>query len=107
MANFGRMLGVNISALMGEAGMKREELAKQLGYMYRDISRLLEGRLLLPPVELERVAAQLNTTKGNLIHGETVDFVPELQYLKEFDNPENLDKVLDLLDEYIELKESL
>ena len=107
MANFGRMLSINIFALMDEAGIKREELAEQLGYTYRDISRLLEGKLLLPPVELERIAIQLNTTKENLIHGTTVRFVPELQYLKEFDNPDNLDKILDLLDEYIELKESL
>ena len=32
---------------------------------------------------------------------------PELQYMKEFDNPDNLDKVLDLIDEYVELKESV
>lgn len=107
MANFGRMLGVNISALMGEAGIEREELAEHLGYTYRDISRLLEGKLLLPPVELEKVATKLNTTKDNLIHCKTVSFMPELQYMKEFDNADNLDKVLDLLDEYIELKESL
>lgn len=107
MANFGRMLGVNIAALMDKADIKREDLAERLGYSYRDISRLLEGKLLLPPIELERVATQLNTTKDALIHCETLNSMPELQYMKEFDNSENLDKVLDLLDEYIELKESL
>ena len=33
--------------------------------------------------------------------------VPELQYLNEFDNPENMDRILDLLGEYVELRESI
>ena len=61
----------------------------------------------MPPRELEHVADALGTTKDNLIHYEAKNMLPELQYMKEFKNPDNLDKVLDLLDEYIELKESL
>ncbi len=34
-------------------------------------------------------------------------FVPELQYMKEFSDPNNLDRILDLLDDYVELKEAM
>ena len=52
----GRRLGVNIFILMRKAHISREDLARQLGYTYRDVCRLTEGRLLLPPKELSRTA---------------------------------------------------
>lgn len=106
MAKAGRKLGVSIFTLMQNSGISREDLAQKLGYSYRDVCRMLEGRLLLPPVEVARVAEVLGVTKGQLLHYETDGSVPELQYMKDFENPDNLDKVLDLIDEYIELRES-
>ncbi len=103
----GRRLGVNIFTLMQKAHISREDLAKQLGYTYRDVCRLTEGRLLLPPKELSKIAEKLDTTKEHLIHYESDSLVSELQYMKEFENRDNLDRVLDLLDEYVELRESM
>ena len=102
MARTGRKLGANIAMLMREAGISYEELATQMNLTFRDVSRMIEGRLLLPPRELNRVAEVLGTTKENLMYYEAKNMLPELQYMKEFKNPANLDKVLDLLDEYIE-----
>lgn len=107
MARTGRKLGANIAILMREAGISYEELAAQLNLTLRDVSRLIEGRLLLPPRVLQKVAEALGRTKEDLMYYEAKNVLPELQYMKEFENPDNLDKVLDLLDEYIELKESL
>lgn len=100
-------LGANIAMLMREAGINCEELAAQLNFTLRDVYRLIEGRLLLPPRVLEKVAEALGRTKEELMYYEAKNVLPELQYMKEFKNPENLNLVLDLLDEYIELKESL
>ena len=44
-------------------------------------------------------------TKGELINHESDNLVPDLQYVKEFSNPDNLDRLLDLMDEYVELRE--
>lgn len=107
MANFGRSLGASIFTLMQNKGLDREKFAKQLNYSYRDVCRIIEGRLLIPPVELCKIANELGTTKKELLSCNMDTQVPELQYMKEFSNPENLDKVLDLLDEYVELKETL
>ena len=32
---------------------------------------------------------------------------PDLQYMKEFSNPDNLNRILDLMDEYVELREAV
>lgn len=105
MANVGRKLGVNIFTLMQNSGISREELAEKLNYTYRDMCRILEGKLMLPPVEIEKIAELFGKTKKELLSYEADKFVPELQYMKQFSNTDNLDKILDLLDDYVELKE--
>lgn len=105
MANIGRKLGVNIFMLMQNSGISREELAEKLNYTYRDMCRILEGKLILPPVEIGKIAELFGKTKKELLSYETDRFIPELQYLKQFSNTDNLDKILDILDDYVELKE--
>lgn len=105
MANIGRKLGVNIFMLMQNSGISREELAEKLNYTYRDMCRILEGKLILPPVEIGKIAELFGKTKKELLSYETDRFIPELQYLKQFSNTDNLDKILDLFDDYVELKE--
>ena len=105
MANIGRKLGVNIFTLMQNSGISREDLAVKLNYTYRDMCRILEGRVMLSPVEIEKIAGALGKTKKELLDFEADKLVPELQYMKEFNNTGNRDKILDLLDDYVELKE--
>lgn len=105
MANVGRKLGINIFMLMQNFGISREELAEKLNYTYRDMCRILEGKLILPPVEIGKIAELFGKTKKELLSYETDRFIPELQYLKQFSNTDNLDKILDLFDDYVELKE--
>ena len=56
---------------------------------------------------IDKMASLLKTTKSELINHESDSLVPELQYMKEFSNPDNLDKILDLMDEYVELREAI
>ena len=107
MANAGRKLGVNIFTLMQYAGISREELAEKLNYSYGDICRILEGRLMLSPAEIKKIANLFGISKGELLHYEADKYVPELQYMKEFSDTANLDKILDILDVYVELKEAM
>lgn len=107
MANIGRKLSVNIFTLMQNSGISREDLAEKLNYTYRDMCRILEGKLMLSPVELGKIAELFGKTKKELLSYEADKLVPELQYMKEFSNTDNLDKILDLLDDYVELKEAI
>lgn len=107
MTNVGRKLGVNIFTLMQNSGISREVLAEKLNYTYRDMCRILEGKLMLTPDEIERIAGFFEKTKKELLDYESDNLVPELQYMKEFSDINNLNMILNLLDDYVELKESV
>ncbi len=106
MANIGRKLGVNIFTIMQKSGISREELAQRLQCSYREVCRILEGKFMLPPRRIAEVAEALGTTKHDLMNLQADKAVPELEYMKEFSDLKNLDTVLDLIDEYIDLKEA-
>ena len=107
MANLGRRLGVNIRMCMLEANISLDSFAKHLGYSIKDVWNVIEGKVIIPPVELAKMASILKTTKRELINHESDRLVPDLQYMKAFSNPDNLDKILDLMDEYVELREAI
>ncbi len=105
MANVGRKLGANIRTCMLEANISLDNFAKHFGYTIKDVWNVIEGKVIIPPVELEKIASFLDTTKSELLNRESDSLIPDLQYMKEFSNPDNLDIILDLMDEYVELKE--
>ena len=107
MANIGRKLGANISMCMLRADISADSFAVQLGYSVKDVWNVIEGKVVIPPNELKRIAGILGTTKDGLLNSESDRLGPDLQYMKEFSNPENLDKILDLMDEYVELREGV
>jgi len=107
MANLGRKLGVNIRTSMQTSKVELDSFAEQLGYSVKDVWNIIEGKVVIPPSDLERIANLLGTTKKDLIDRESDSLIPDLQYMKEFSDPENLDKILDLMDEYVELREAL
>lgn len=106
MANVGRKLGVNIFTLMQKSGISRQDLAQKLQCSYRDVCRILEGKLMLTPRRIAAIAEVLGTTKHDLMNLQSDRAVPELEYMKEFTDLDNLDLILDLMDEYIDLKEA-
>lgn len=107
MANVGRRLGVNIYAFMLEANISLESFAEHLGYSIKDMWNVIEGKVIVPPVEMDKISSSLGISKVDLLNRKTDSLVPNLQYMKEFSNPDNLDRVLDLMDEYVELREVL
>ncbi len=106
MVSIGRKLGLNIRMRMLEVGISPDNFAKHLGYSVKDVWNIIEGKVMVPPVELDKIAKLLGTTKSGLIHCEPDSLEPDLQYMKEFSNPDNLDRILDLVDEYVELREA-
>lgn len=107
MTNVGRRISVNIRTFMQKVNMSPEIFAERMGYSIRDTWRVLEGKVVLSPIELDRISSVLGTTKADLLLYDADYQIPELQYMKEFSNPDNLDKILDLMDEYVECKECI
>ncbi len=107
MTNVGRKLGVNIRTRMLEANISPDSFAEHLACSKKDVYNMIEGKVIIPPFVLENISGILGITKSDLLNREPKCLVPELQYMKEFTNPDNLDKILDLMDEYVELREAL
>ena len=106
MANFGRILGDNIGELMRKEGIKPITIANKLNCSERDVWRIIEGKLLVIPEMLDKIAEILGTTPNNLLQLDSELSIPNLECMEEFSNPDNLDRILDLIDEYVELVES-
>ena len=103
--NFSRKLGITICVLMNSNGTTREELACILKYSYRDICRIIDGRLMLSPTELKKIANVFGMTKEELIRYGLSDNISEFKYMNEFENPDSLNKIYNLMDDYAELVE--
>ena len=108
MNNVMRKIGFNIYMFMQDAGLEPEDFATKLNYSFMDVCRIIDGRVFLSPVELERIAKVLGTTKAELVCHEAEKYIhSESLYAKKFTNPHNLNMVLDLMDEYVDLVEEL
>ena len=103
--NIMRKIGVNIFMLMQNAGLSIEDMTKKLGYSYMDMCRIIDGKAMLPPSELNKIANVFEKTVQELIDYETEEY-PFAIY-KKCINQDTLNIILDLLDEYVELVEAV
>lgn len=107
MANLYRRIGVNVYVYMEKARLTPEDFAKKMSYLPKDVWNVIEGKVMIPPVEIEKISSVLGINKEKLIDSEPECLVPNLEFMKEFSDLDNLDKILDLMDEYVEIKEAL
>lgn len=60
-------LGNKIKELALQNSIEIEELAYRLKYTYTDMTRIIEGELIVPPIEIERIAKIFGKTKQEFI----------------------------------------
>jgi hypothetical protein len=107
MANLYRTIGTNVYAFMQRMNLTPEMVADKLSYSVKDIWNVIEGKVMLPPVEISKFASLLGVNEEDFVNTIPAQPVPNLEFMKEFSNPDNLDKILDLMDEYVELSETV
>ena len=107
MANISRQIGNNIFAHLKEINVSPEKFAYDLGYSDRDGWAMLEGKKLIAPCDLKKIANYLHMDMDHLFNEIQNPHVLGLEYRKKFENPDNLDIVLDLIDEYVACKEAM
>ena len=107
MAKLCRKIGVNIYTFIHNAGTTPEKFAKELNYSLKDMWGVVEGKIMLPPVELERIAKALGKSKDDIVRYDADRLAPDLAFMNEFSNQDHLDEILDLMDEYVEIKEAI
>ena len=98
MAVLRRTIGFNILECLKQKNITLEAFAEKMRYSAKDVQNLIEGKVIVSPTELDRIAEYLGTTEYVL---------PDLRFMKKFSNPDNLDMIIDLMDEYVECREAV
>ncbi len=100
-----RRLGSNIEKASRSNYKQIEEFANDTNLSVRDVHRLFEGRLILSPLQLKVISEKVNTPLKELldISGEYT----LVECMGRFKDEKNEDKILDLIDNYIDLVEAV
>lgn len=106
MASNLRLLGNNIKCIADKNKLDANGLASACGLSLSDIHRVYEGRLVLTPVQISAIARTLGCSINQLLV-RSEGFVSYGECMGEFKNPENEDKILNIIDDYIDLRESV
>lgn len=100
-----RDLGYRISLAINEKN--RNELLNRLDFSEVDLKKLEQGRLSLTPRQLDDVSEILNLSKEELLdYTDNTCYQNMVHCMSCFSNQENCNKILDIIDSYIDLKES-
>ena len=100
-----RDLGYRISLSVNEKN--RTELLNRLDFSEIDLKKLEQGRLSLTPSQLDVVSAVLELSKEELLkYKDTTCYHNSIHCMSHFTSQENCDRILDIIDSYIDLKES-
>ena len=100
-----RRLGQNIKKASRVKYDNTEDFAKAIGMSLFDTHRLIEGRLMLNPQKLKEVAVVLDKPLLELLNVDgDYTFV---ECMGNFKHKDNEDKILDMIDNYIDLIEAI
>ena len=100
-----RRLGQNIEKASRSIYENIEDFARDINISTIDMYRLFEGRLLLLPSKLKQIAQVLNKSISELL-----DISGEYEFVEcmgNFKDKQNEDKILDMIDNYIDLLEAI
>lgn len=106
--NCSRIIGNNILLELQSQSKGLMDLAAQIGYSEQDIHKLTEGRLFVPPVQLDKIADALGIGREDLTKSRGREaYSSMIHNFRSFKCMENQDLVLDLIDMYADLEEAL
>lgn len=103
-----RQLGMNIYVLSKQNNISVGDLAAALNTSEYRINKSFYGRVLYSYPELETVSKVLNTDVHYLLNAElNDDSLTNYREYGKFTNKDNKNKILDIIEDVIRLKESL
>ena len=106
--NNSRIIGNNISLELTKQSIDIIEFGKKIGFSVSDVHKLVEGRLFIPPFQLSKIADALGITKAEVIENRGMaEYNSLIHNFRDFQNEENQELVLDLIDMYADLAEAL
>lgn len=106
--NNSRIIANNIKLELEAHSMELSDFSNKIGFSLIDAKKLIEGRLFIPPFQLVKIADVLGITKSQLINNRGMEEYSSLIHnFRDFKNESNRELVLDLIDMYADLAETL
>lgn len=100
-----RRLGYNIEKASQRKYNTIDDFAKAVNLSLRDVHRLFEGRLVLSPFQLKAISEKVDISLKELL--DVSGKYNLVECMGSFKDKRNEDKVLDLIDDYIDLMEAI
>lgn len=102
-----RTIGYKIFILAKEKNAEKK-LMEKLNFSSNDLHKLYEGRLAFSDDELSVISEELKVPVEDILDYEETEAYPEMIHcMSSFTRQENCDKVLDIIDSYIDIKEAV
>lgn len=106
--NNSRILGNNIILELSEMNLSVEMFAEKIGFTEAETQKLIQGRMFLPPFQLNVIAKALGISVEKLIDDRGCEAYNNLIHnFGEFKSRENQELILDMIDMYADLEEAL
>lgn len=105
--SFVRKIGFAIQQASGDQETSAR-LCAELGISKQELQKLYKGRLFLTGADLDKVAEVCGISVEALMDTDSTDYDAQVVHcMTKFQNCENREMILDLIDAYIDAKEAL
>lgn len=105
---YSRIVGQNIQLVLQQKGISLEQLAQQLDYSLIDVHRIIDGVLLIDGNDIKEFAKILKVELSELVdQRDETEYRGLLHCMGEYHDAKNKDKILDYMDMYIGIEESM
>ena len=103
-----RMLGNYVEHLAAQKGLSISDLSKLLVCDERQVCSFLKGRAYASFEQLSTLAKALDTSVAVLLQGNEATYSASVVHcMNDFDNPQNREEILDLIDDYVDILEAV
>lgn len=103
-----RGIGYRLFTIFKDRYISDETICDQMNFNTNDLYRLYSGRLMLSPHELQTVSELAGISVDDLLSCNNEDFYAETIHCRGiFSKQSNCDKILDIINSYIDIKESV
>lgn len=100
-----RMIGNYVEHLIKRKGFSNAEFAKYIGCDENQLNRFFKGMVLASYSQLSKMAEICDVSVCDILEGDEEEY--NNSFSDKFDNPENREIILDIIDDYIDVIEAL
>ena len=103
-----RVLGNYVKSLAHSKHVSEDELSQLLDCSPEQVYSFFKGRSFVSFQQLTKLATRFDTTVADLLNGDLENYNSTVVHcMNDFQNPDNREKILDIIDGYIDIVDAL